>query len=104
MFHCLKKIDQDHRRNVYPNHDYTADRLCCGGVQSCWFRCSYWWFYIGNLLLGFLEVIFMAQFSGTTGWALLAVLFVNCLLVAHQCFYRRYNGSGGAAIHVGGAQ
>ena len=103
MFHCLKKIDQDHRRNVYPNHDYTADRLCCGGGITC-LRFSYWWVYIGNLFFGFHELILMAGFSGTKGWAVLAVLFVNCLLVAHQCFYRRYNGSGGAAIHVGGAQ
>ncbi|GMI36908.1 hypothetical protein TeGR_g11908 [Tetraparma gracilis] len=86
IYHCLKRIDQDDRRNVYPNHDYKADAVCCRVTPLL---ALYWLFYTGFFLFFFALMVLLAVGDETGGnfAALAALLFGS--MIAHQIYYNR---------------
>ncbi|GMI23928.1 hypothetical protein TeGR_g1659, partial [Tetraparma gracilis] len=106
MYHCLKRIDQDDRRNVFPSHDYRADAVCC--CKPC--RVTpllfcYWFFYVISFLF-FTYALYGLSISCSNRYryvdddyespdcgkgstiAILATCLFGCM-VAHQCYYNQ---------------
>jgi hypothetical protein len=89
MYHCLKRIDQDDRRNV-PSHDYRADAVCC--CKPC--RVTpllgcYWLVYAIFFLFSTCNLFFVVLYFNTgSTTAIVATCLFGCM-VAHQCYYNQ---------------
>ncbi|GMI44231.1 hypothetical protein TrCOL_g3482 [Triparma columacea] len=68
IYHCLKRIDDDDRRNVFPNHDYSKDAICC--TSGCSLKhCAFWTVYSIVFLFMLLQcLIVIGTFGGHTGF------------------------------------
>lgn len=68
IYHCLKRIDDDDRRNVFPNHDYSKDAICC--TSGCSLKhCAFWTVYSIVFLIMLLScLIVIGTFGGHTGF------------------------------------
>ena len=68
IYHCLKRIDDDDRRNVFPNHDYSKDAICC--TSGCSLKhCAFWTVYsIVFLFMLLFCLIVIGTFGGHTNF------------------------------------
>ncbi|GMI24241.1 hypothetical protein TeGR_g14794, partial [Tetraparma gracilis] len=90
MYHCLKRIDQDDRRNVFPSHDYRADAVCCCKPCRVTPLLGCYWLFYAIFFLFFTFVLSVLSVYSNTGstTAILATCLFGCM-VAHQCYYNQ---------------
>ncbi|GMI31444.1 hypothetical protein TeGR_g5200 [Tetraparma gracilis] len=106
MYHCLKRIDQDDRRNVFPSHDYRADAVCCCKPCRGTPLLGCYWLVYAIVFLFFTYVLYELSVSCSHRYeyedddyespdcgkgstiAILATCLFGCM-VAHQCYYNQ---------------
>jgi hypothetical protein len=99
MYHCLERIDQDDRKNVFPNHDYRADEVSCKACRVTPLLGCYWLFNAIFLLCFTFVLVWLSvpcsYRDGTStdcGKGSTIAILATCLsgcMVAHQCYYKQ---------------
>ena len=90
IYHSLKRIDDDDRRHMFPDHNYTPDELC----QCNCLKFGFWTVYVVCFLFLSLLCWFSATIdgsgSGSTTFRIFAFLVFGGML-CHQCYYKDDN-------------
>ena len=89
LYHCLKRIDDDDRHNVYPNRDFSKDSMkaACRGSG-----CPLFFFGTLEVLFGIAQFVVIAQ--GDLGDDvrtnfIVAAVVLAAVMIGHQIYYTR---------------